>query len=109
MRRLGDIATPLMWTGTWIEIHFVADSPTGKTYVWEVTNDGIVLGQIRWFGRWRKYAFFPQRDTVFEEVCLRDLAMFCSARTADHRDLARLAREARHTATGDSAPPKENS
>jgi len=54
---------------------------------WEVVSKlgGDPLGVVKWFGRWRKYAFFPLAECVFEEVCLRDLAEFCETSTREHR------------------------
>ncbi len=43
------------------------------------------LGQIRWFGRWRKYCFFPNTGTIYEETCLREIAEFCVTVTKEHR------------------------
>lgn len=31
------------------------------------------LGVIKWFGRWRQYAFFPETGTVFNTECLKDI------------------------------------
>lgn len=32
------------------------------------------LGVIRWFARWRQYVFQPASDTVFNPVCMREIA-----------------------------------
>ena len=67
---------------------FVSAPPKPKTKVWWVASryeDGR-LGWIGWFGRWRKYSFFPASDTVFEEDCLRDIADFCVRKTKEHRE-----------------------
>lgn len=63
------------------------DTGTKKTNVWDVkTSDGhFLLGQVRWFSRWRKYSFMPAPDTVFEERCLTDIAEWCQAWTAEHK------------------------
>lgn len=70
-------------------IDFIGDrpSPSGKTQTWNVYAKGgeAPLGEVKWFGRWRCYAFFPRSDTVFERTCLRDLANFCELKTAEHR------------------------
>lgn len=60
----------------WIRFDEVGD--TGKTKIFEVRSlEGeFLLGEIRWFGRWRKYAFFPDADTIFERDCLMDIADF---------------------------------
>jgi len=75
---------------SWIRFLAVGASPSGKTLVWHVnTADskkiGIHLGHIGWFYRWRKYAFFPEVDMVFEQDCLRDIAEFCESKTKEHR------------------------
>ena len=62
-----------------------------KTYVWDVVKnerskergardaDGMLheLGQVKWYGPWRCYSFFPEAGTLFEKQCLRDIAAFC--------------------------------
>ncbi len=70
---------------SWIRMELRHD--TGKTKVWDVLSKetNIPLGQVRWFGRWRKYAFFPNNDTVFEPTCLNELAGFCQEQTAEWR------------------------
>ena len=50
-------------------------SDSGKTKVitvWAKRN-GELLGFIQWFGRWRQYAFFPRKDTVWSDECLDDI------------------------------------
>lgn len=61
--------------------------PPAKTFRWQVvTKDHqLVLGEVRWAGRWRSYAFFPSPDTMFETVCLGEIADFVRQRTEDHR------------------------
>jgi hypothetical protein len=61
--------------------------PKRKTKVWWVVSkyDNIQLGTISWFSRWRKYSFFPKGDTVYEWVCLRDIADFCEEQTRLHK------------------------
>ena len=34
------------------------------------------LGIIKWFPRWRQYAFFPEVDTIFNVECLNDITFF---------------------------------
>ena len=64
----------------WIDFDLNVGLSTGKTKVWNVYAKGggnVLLGQVEWFGRWRKYAFHAALCTVFEADCLRDIAMFC--------------------------------
>ena len=60
----------------WIE--FVIMGRTDKTFLWDIAlkESGVVLGRVKWFGRWRKYAFFPADGTIYETTCLRDIAAF---------------------------------
>lgn len=54
------------------------------TKLWHVTTlDSGVLGEIRWFGAWRKYCFYPTSGTIFDKGCLREIADFCEAQTED--------------------------
>ena len=58
----------------------------GKTSLWRVrTTKGWHLGYVKWFGRWRKYSFFPEEGSVFEEVCMREISDFIVARTQEHK------------------------
>lgn len=34
------------------------------------TQSGALLGEIRWFGRWRQYAFYPHALTIWNPDCL---------------------------------------
>lgn len=66
-----------MIEGTWIK--FVLVERKIKTDVYNVMTKGdgdIVLGQTRWFSRWRTYSFFPCNDTVYESKCLADIIQF---------------------------------
>jgi hypothetical protein len=72
--------------GSFIEFHDGGRSPSGKTLCYVVrATDGGNLGDVKWFGRWRCYAFFPRGEAVFEQTCLRDIAEFCESETRRHR------------------------
>lgn len=72
--------------GFHIYIRELGVSKSGKTLIWGVvTENNEILGQVKWFGRWRKYAFFPKSNTLYEQDCLRDIADFCEDRTKLHR------------------------
>lgn len=68
-------------------LRFERGPDKSKTKTWRVLNkhDNIHLGWIGWFTKWRKYAFFPEKDTVYEEDCLRDIAEFCAQETVKHK------------------------
>ena len=62
--------------------------PQRKTKRWTVVaNDGEMdLGEVKWYGAWRCFAYFPLDDTLYEKTCLRDIANFCERKT--HEQLA---------------------
>lgn len=35
------------------------------------------LGQIRFYGAWRKFCFFPNEMTTFDSTCLTEISDFC--------------------------------
>ncbi|MGH9747260.1 MAG: hypothetical protein ACRD59_14280 [Candidatus Acidiferrales bacterium] len=78
---------------SWINFQLEHRARGRKTDVWHVWSlDGRHhLGSVRWFSPWRKYSFWPARDTVFEQDCLRDLAAFIEAETVKQRKGRRAA------------------
>lgn len=75
-------------TTTWIRFEEVA--PKKKTRVWLVMpktcDTGLIpIGAVAWYGPWRKYAFYPAPQTLFEQVCLREIATFCEEATREHK------------------------
>lgn len=50
-------------------------SSTGRTEIWRVaTRAGLPLGEIKWFPRWRQYAFFCFKNTWLSPVCMVDIS-----------------------------------
>lgn len=72
----------------WLTFGKPGKSKSGKTQEWGVTSgkDGAIVyvGTVKWMGRWRCYAFFPEPEMVFEKTCMRDLAAFCEQQTKAH-------------------------
>lgn len=60
------------------------------TNTYEVLEKGggltSLLGVIKWFGRWRKYVFFPVQNTLYEETCMREISQFIVEETQAHRE-----------------------
>jgi len=56
-------------------------SESGKTKKWIVIGSGIELGSISFFGRWRKYCFYPNENTLFDYLCLNEISGFCKKET----------------------------
>jgi hypothetical protein len=36
----------------------------------------VRLGIIKWYNRWRQYAFFPESGTLFNVECLEDIQSY---------------------------------
>lgn len=77
----------------WIEFEFAPAPANQKTQRFNVVSiqGRDVLGQVKWFGRWRKYCFFPAPDMVFEEDCLRDIARFLEQVTTEYKGKTKAA------------------
>lgn len=90
-------ATSIMNNKTYIEFGDPTKSASGKTDVWPVRSlRGIELGVIKWFTRWRCYAFHTTEECspfiVLNGACLRDIATFCEVATYSRRLERKLAR-----------------
>ena len=49
--------------------------PKRKTAVFEIRNrrSGDKLGDVRWYGPWRQFCFFPLTGTVWSKGCLYNI------------------------------------
>ena len=57
----------------YLEFSLIEKKPKTKVIgVWSKKHSDR-LGIIKWFGRWRQYAFFPETGTVFNTECLNDI------------------------------------
>ena len=71
----------------YIDFYYDRPSKSGKTKIWAVvTYEDDCLGEIRWMGRWRSYAFYPDAHTIYEQDCLRKIADFCEEQTKKLRN-----------------------
>ena len=70
----------------YLDYEYVGRTDSGKTCIWVVKsrNNEPPLGQIRWYGPWRKYVFYPCANTLFDYACLQDIAEFCHTNTRSH-------------------------
>ena len=56
---------------------FEEREPKEKTKVFSIaTKAGTIIGWIQWYGGFRKYSFFPEANTVWDENCLKDVQSF---------------------------------
>lgn len=74
------------WITEFLNIIEIPARRPRKTKIWIVrTKYGETLGTVAWFSHWRKYAFSPASNCIFEQDCLRDLAQFMEERTNEHK------------------------
>ena len=59
-------------------------NPGRKTRVWEVRNT-VLLGRVAWWSHWRRYTFWPEKATILDAACLREVADFLEARMAERK------------------------
>ena len=73
-------------TDKWVDF-ILPPGQNPKTAIWHVIAkaDGAVLGEIRWWGRWRGYAFFPRPHTLYEPTCLNDISRFITEAMSKRR------------------------
>lgn len=71
-------------------------SPERKTGIWFVYGSGDAegvagasIGEVKWYGPWHQYTFWPMPTTVFHAGCLEDIAVFLHRLNDEHRDAHR--------------------
>ena len=59
-------------------IYFIKVEDKPKTSIWHCRNDRSddLLGEIKWYGPWRQYCFYPVPETIFNVGCLEDINHF---------------------------------
>jgi hypothetical protein len=53
-----------------VKFVLIVKKPRTDVYGVYNTQKTIKLGEIRWFAQWRRYAFYPNANTVFDAACL---------------------------------------
>lgn len=58
-----------------------------KTRIVNVINRSskAVLGQIKWYGPWRQYCYFPSLHTIYNVDCQNRISAEMAAMTKAHR------------------------
>ena len=59
----------------------------GATNVFKITNTetGLLMGYVRWFNGWRRYAFFPV-ECILDHNSLVDIADFIKMKTKEQKE-----------------------
>jgi hypothetical protein len=68
-------------------LRFLEIANPGKlTRIWQVRSlrDGDLIGEIRWYGGWRRYVCCHMPNTFSEADGLRFIADFCEEQTRKH-------------------------
>ncbi len=69
---------------SWIRFEELTPNPATKRWAVMPKDGSAQIGMVKWYGPWRKYCFQPSSNTVFEQVCLREIAQFCETETKSH-------------------------
>jgi hypothetical protein len=69
----------MAWTPS-LDFEMIGTTKSGLTKIWDVKS-GVLLGQVKWFANWRRYCFYPAGGTLYDAVCLRQIAGFCADQT----------------------------
>lgn len=65
----------------------IGQSASGKTKVWRVVSiNSVLLGEIRWHARWRRYGLYPLPERLFDAKCLTEIAEFISTKTQEQKE-----------------------
>ena len=63
--------------GTHIYFGLLETPPRRKTQIWQVISKrGVFLGDVKWYTPWRRYSFYPEVDTIYDDLCLHEITMF---------------------------------
>jgi len=96
MKRVEQVLAGLSKNNKGKYIHFVkSKEKKPKTEIWLVrTNyDLTLLGQIRWYGQWGQYTFFPEDGTIYEKTCLEDIKNFEILLNKKHSEIVKRRRQ----------------
>jgi hypothetical protein len=60
-----------------------------KTHIYslhEIGNEDYELGQIAWYGPWRKFCFFTNGGMVFDKGCMQQIIVWVDILNEDHKN-----------------------
>jgi hypothetical protein len=63
----------------------IGESPSGKTLIIRVECNGLMLGIIKWYSNWRRYVFYPDRNTLFDSKCLSNIQLYLERMMHHHK------------------------
>lgn len=72
---------------TYITIHKQSKENNKKTDTYLVNSESNdIIGKIKWYVAWRKYCFFPEEDTVYENKCLEEISNILIELTKNYKE-----------------------
>ena len=71
---------------SWIRFSKLTPNPATQRWAVMPVDGSGQIGLVQWYARWRKYCFFPMANTVYEQICLREIADFCERESKLHRE-----------------------
>jgi len=69
----------------WVKFAIVERLPKTVRITVRSEEEGGILGVICWWARWRCYAYEPYYATIYEKVCMRDIANLLELLTNNQR------------------------
>ena len=78
-------------------LEFVTQVVEGKktllTKVYSRRN-GALLAEIKWYGPWRQYCFFPNPHTIWNPACLKEVNDVIETLMKRHREVREILKTA---------------
>lgn len=73
-------------------IEFIRKTSSGKTerYTCQNRRSAGELGEVKYYGAWRQYCYFPTAQAVYSKGCLDDISHFVARLNAIQRGQAGL-------------------
>jgi len=71
-------------------IHFLKKEEKPKTSVWYCCNNKSdnILGEVKWYSRWRQYCYFSTVPAIYSIGCLEDINNFIQQLNKERHVLA---------------------
>ena len=69
-------------------LHFRKFKHVKKKVTFEIDVEnkyGNVLGEIKWYGPWRRYVFHPCEQTLFDASCLKEITKYINKLMEDRK------------------------
>lgn len=73
--------------GQWINFQEFPPSSGRKLSIFSIlTKQGISIGEVKWYGNWRQYCFFPDEDSIYDRKCMMEVINFINKLMEDRKN-----------------------